>query len=191
MEIIPTRLPDVKILRPTVFGDDRGWFSETFNARRMADAGIDCPWVQDNQSLSRPAHTLRGLHFQTAPHAQDKLVRVLRGAVLDVAVDIRPGSPTFGQHVAVRLDAVERAQAFIPAGFAHGFLTLEPDTEVFYKVSAFYAPDCDKGIAWDDPDLGIDWGVSADQVTTSPKDGKHPRLKDLPDAVLAKTTSPQ
>ncbi|MGC2855061.1 dTDP-4-dehydrorhamnose 3,5-epimerase [Novispirillum sp. DQ9] len=178
IEITPTAIPDVLLITTRAFGDDRGWFTESWSRQRWAEAGLDIAFVQDNHSLSRPAGTLRGLHFQTPPRAQDKLVRCLRGRILDVAVDIRSGSPTFGQHVAVELSAENRVQIFVPKGFAHGFITLEPDCEVFYKVSDIYSPENDGGIAWDDPALGIDWGRPADQIVTSPKDRLHPRLAD-------------
>ncbi len=165
---------------PVRHGDARGHFSETYNAARFAEAGIGASFVQDNHSYSAHAGVLRGLHFQAPPFAQDKLVRVVRGAVLDVAVDIRHGSPTFGKWLAVTLTAEEGNQLFIPAGFAHGFLTLEPSTEVIYKVSAPYSPDHDHSVAYDDPDLGIDWPLGGSAPLLSPKDAAAPRLKDLP-----------
>lgn len=178
MHVTPTSLPEVLILTPRRFGDDRGFFSEVYNARTLAEHGIDTVFVQDNHSLSRDVGTLRGLHYQAPPHAQDKLVRVARGAVLDVAVDVRVGSPRFGQWVAVRLDAAEGAQLFVPKGFLHGFVTLEPDTEVLYKCSDFYAAEADGSIAFDDPDLGIDWGVNRDSAILSDKDRAAPHLAD-------------
>jgi dTDP-4-dehydrorhamnose 3,5-epimerase len=159
MKIEPTTLPDVLILTPARFGDDRGWFSETFNAARMATAGLTMDWVQDNHSLSAQPGTLRGLHFQSPPHAQDKLVRCSRGAIFDVAVDIRRGSPQYGKWVGVDLTPENGRQLFVPKGFLHGFVTRTFDTEVQYKCSDLYAPDCDGGIRWDDPDLAIDWQV--------------------------------
>jgi dTDP-4-dehydrorhamnose 3,5-epimerase len=173
-------ISDVKVITPRVLKDERGFFSETYSRRALAEAGIDADFVQDNHSLSRTRGVLRGLHFQTEPFAQGKLVRVLRGAIFDVAVDIRRGSPTFGKHVCCVLSAENWSQMWVPAGFAHGFCTLEPDTEVFYKVTAFYAPQCDKGIAFDDPDLGIAWPLSGGEVILSEKDRRHPRLRDLP-----------
>ena len=161
------------------FGDARGYFSETFSRRDFAALGIHDDFVQDNQSLSAPQGTVRGLHFQTAPHAQTKLVRVLRGRVLDVAVDLRVGSPTYGLHVSAELSAVNGLMLYVPVGFAHGFVTREPDTEVAYKVTGYYAPDCDGGIAWNDPMLGIDWGVTADRATLSDKDRRLPTLSAL------------
>lgn len=171
-----TALPGVLLVSTRRFGDDRGWFSETFNQARWREAGLDFDPVQDNHSLSRDVGILRGLHFQNPPAAQAKLVRVIHGAILDVAVDIRQGSPTFLQHVAVRLDAVEGKQLFVPAGFAHGFCVLEPDTEVVYKVDQYYSPDHDRSIAWNDPAIGIDWPVSADAAILSGKDQTAPVL---------------
>lgn len=181
MQFIDTDLPGVRIVEPVRHGDHRGFFAETWHASRFADAGLDRPWMQDNHSRSQTPGTLRGLHFQAPPHAQSKLVRVVRGRVLDVAVDIRRGSATFGQHVAVELSEANFRQLYVPAGFAHGFVTLEPDTEVLYKVDAGYAPDADMGIAWNDPDLGIDWGVANDAVVLSEKDQRHPTLAELMD----------
>lgn len=181
IEVERTEIPEVLVIRPKKFGDHRGFFSETYNRRDFQAAGIDLDFVQDNHSLSAQPGTIRGLHFQTPPHAQDKLVRVLRGAILDVAVDIRKGSPTFGKHVAVRISAEEWNQILVPKGFAHAICTLEPDTELLYKVTAFYAPEHDKGLLWNDPDLGIDWPVTADQAVLSDKDRAQPRLRDLPD----------
>jgi len=172
-------LPDVKIVTPRRFGDDRGFFCETWSRKAFADAGIDLDFVQDNHSLSAEAGTLRGLHFQSPPFAQDKLVRVSRGRILDVAVDIRASSPTYGKHVAVELSAENGRQLLVPAGFAHGLLTLEPDTEVQYKVTAPYSPENDEGLAFDDPALGIDWGMPAEALTLSDKDRKHPRLSEM------------
>lgn len=167
-------IPDVKLIVPRRFGDARGWFAETWSRRVL-----DVDFCQDNVSLSAPRGTVRGLHFQRPPHAQVKLVSVLKGAILDVAVDIRTGSPTFGRHVAVKLTAEEGNQLFVPKGFAHGFCTLEPDTMVMYKVDAFYAPESDAGIHWADPALGIDWPVAPGKAELSPKDQKLPRLADI------------
>lgn len=180
MDIERLAIPEVLIIKPRRFGDHRGFFSETWNRAAFREAGIDLDFVQDNHSLSAERGTLRGLHFQTPPHAQDKLVRVVRGAILDVAVDIRAGSPTYGRWVAAEISAEAWNQILVPKGFAHGFCTLTPDTEVIYKVTDVYAPDCDKGLAWDDPALGIDWPVTADAVVLSDKDRRHPRLADLP-----------
>jgi dTDP-4-dehydrorhamnose 3,5-epimerase len=167
-------IPDVRLITPRRFGDHRGWFTETWS-RRTLDIGF----CQDNMSLSAEVGTIRGLHFQKPPHAQAKLVMVLQGAILDVAVDIRSASPTFGQHVAVELSAAAGNQLLIPRGFAHGFCTLEPGTQVMYKVDDFYAPETDAGIFWADPDLAINWPVRVDQAHLSPKDLGLPRLKDI------------
>lgn len=173
-------LPGILLLTPAIHRDARGFFSETFNSRLFADAGITQTFVQDNQSLSADAGVVRGLHFQIPPRAQDKLVRVVRGSILDVAVDIRHGSPTFGRHVAVTLSASNWSQLWVPKGFAHGFCTLEPNTEVIYKVTDYYAPECDLGIRWDDPALGIAWPVAAEHAILSVKDRRHPTLAELP-----------
>lgn len=165
---------------PVRHGDARGYFSETYNAERFRDAGILATFVQDNQSYSAHAGVLRGLHFQSPPFAQDKLVRVLRGSVFDVAVDIRHGSPTFGRWVGTTLSAQAGNQFFVPIGFAHGFVTLEPDTEVAYKVSAYYSPEHDHTLAHDDPDLKIDWPLGGSAAILSSKDAMAPRLKDVP-----------
>lgn len=179
MNLEPTEIPDVKVLTPRRFGDARGWFAETYNRARYVEAGIAVDFVQDNMAFSAIAGTLRGLHYQAPPAAQDKLVSVARGRVLDVAVDIRKGSPTFGRWVAVELTAVRGETIFVPKGFAHGYCTLEPDCLVTYKVSAFYAPDVDFGIAWNDPDLAIKWPFPVDRITLSAKDKAQPRLKDI------------
>ncbi len=181
LQVESTAIPDVKIITPRKFGDHRGFFSETYNRKAFLEAGLDPTFVQDNHSLSAEAGTLRGLHFQSPPFAQDKLVRVTRGRVLDVAIDIRRSSPTYGKHVAVELSAENWRQLLIPIGFAHGLLTLEPNTEVLYKVTNFYSLPNDRGLAWDDPDLAIDWPVAPDKVILSDKDRKHPRLRDLPE----------
>lgn len=181
LSVETTAIPDVKIVTPKKFGDHRGFFSEVYNRKAFAEAGIALDFVQDNQSLSAQVGTLRGLHFQSPPFAQDKLVRVTHGKILDVAVDIRKSSPTFGQHVAVELSAENWRQLLVPIGFAHAFVTLEPDTEVIYKVTNCYSAANDLGLAWDDPDLGIAWPVPPEGVTLSDKDRKHPRLRDLPE----------
>lgn len=165
-------------ITPRRFADPRGWFSETWNRARFAGFGIDSDFVQDNQSLSRPKFTLRGIHFQRDPHAQAKLVRCVRGRIWDVAVDLRDGSPTHGQWVGAELSADLGEQLFIPAGFGHAFLTLEPDSEVAYKASAFYAPESDAGVAWDDPALAIDWPLDGSSPELSDKDRALPRLED-------------
>ena len=177
MKIEPTLLRDVLILTPARFGDERGWFSEVFNAARMVAAGLPMAWVQDNHSMSARAGTLRGLHFQTPPHAQDKLVRCSRGAILDVAVDIRVGSPTYGKWLGVELTAENRRQLLVPKGFLHGFVTRAPESEVQYKCSDLYAPECDGAIRWNDPDIGIDWGVG--EPVLSAKDAAAPFLRDF------------
>jgi dTDP-4-dehydrorhamnose 3,5-epimerase len=182
MQVEALDIPEVKIIRPKKFGDHRGFFSETYNKKAMADAGIDLTFVQDNHSMSGRVGTLRGLHFQIPPMAQDKLLRVVRGAIWDVVVDIRTGSPTFGQWVGATISAEEWTQILVPAGFAHGFLTLQPDTEVEYKVTNYYAPECDRGIAWNDPDLAIAWPLpdGLDAPVLSEKDTRQPFLRDSP-----------
>jgi len=173
-------IPDVKVLAPKIFRDDRGFFSETYNKAALADLGLDQEFVQDNHSLSRTAGVVRGLHFQIAPQPQGKLVRVTRGAIFDVAVDIRHGSPTFGQHVSRVLSAENWEQLWVPVGFAHGFCTLQPNTEVVYKVTGLFSPDCDRGLLWNDPELGIGWPIPQNGPTLSDKDRVQPRLADLP-----------
>ncbi|MFN3280152.1 MAG: dTDP-4-dehydrorhamnose 3,5-epimerase [Tabrizicola sp.] len=177
MDLVPTSLADVLILIPRRFGDARGWFSETWNASRMAEAGLDLTFVQDNHSFSAARGTLRGLHFQRPPRAQDKLVRCSRGAILDVAVDIREGSATYGRWVAVELTADNGRQLLVPKGFLHGFVTLTDDTEVQYKCTDFYSPDHDGAVRWDDPAIGIDWGISAPIL--SDKDARAPLLAEI------------
>ena len=180
MEVIATAIPEVRIIVPRKHGDHRGFFSEVWSRRALESAGIDIDFVQDNHSLSAEPGTLRGLHFQSPPHAQAKLIRVLRGSILDVAVDLRRGSPTYGRHVAVELSAENWRQLLVPRGFAHGFVTLEPMTEVFYKVDAFYAPASDKGLRWDDPDLAIDWRLDGRTPILSAKDREQPSWRALP-----------
>jgi dTDP-4-dehydrorhamnose 3,5-epimerase len=181
MQVVETALSGVKRVVPARFGDERGWFSETYRADALGAAGITNLFVQDNQSVSAPAGTVRGLHFQLPPAAQAKLVRVLAGAVLDVVVDLRRASPSFGRHLALRLDAARGEQLFVPAGFAHGFCTLEPDTAVAYKVDAYYSPAHDRALLWNDPALAIPWPVSAEAAILSAKDSRAPRLSDLPE----------
>jgi dTDP-4-dehydrorhamnose 3,5-epimerase len=171
-------MPVVRIV-PKRFADARGWFAETYQRDRFQAAGVDADFVQDNHSYSAPAFTLRGVHFQTPPHAQAKLVRCLRGRIWDVAVDLRAGSPTYGQWLSAELTAERGEQLYVPAGFGHGFLTLEPDCEVAYKTSAFYAPASDSGIAWDDPDLAIAWPLAGEAPQLSDKDARLPALKDF------------
>jgi dTDP-4-dehydrorhamnose 3,5-epimerase len=179
MQVQDTPLAGVKILTPGKLGDHRGFFSEVYNESTWREAGVTTRFVQDNHSLSSAAGTIRGLHFQTAPHAQDKLVRVVRGRILDVVVDLRRSSPTFGRHVAVELSAENWAQLLAPIGFAHGFCTLTEDAEVLYKVSDFYSAANDRGLAFDDPDLAIRWPVAAASAVLSDKDRRWPRLRDL------------
>lgn len=179
LEIQPTKLPNLIVLTPKVFEDARGYFTETFRADELAKVGFKKTFIQENQSLSAATNTLRGLHFQKPPYAQDKLVRVNQGSILDIAVDIRSGSPTYGQHVAVKLSAENFKQVLIPAGFAHAFLTLEPNTIVSYKVTKPYTPECDSGIMWNDPDIGIKWPNSEPPIL-SEKDAQLGLFKDLP-----------
>jgi dTDP-4-dehydrorhamnose 3,5-epimerase len=179
LEVKELGLPGVKVIVPKRFGDNRGFFSETFNKERYAEAGITSEFVQDNHSLSAEVGTVRGLHFQIAPKAQAKLVRVIRGSILDVSVDIRKSSPTFGKWVSATITAELGEQIHIPVGYAHGFCTLEPNTEVLYKVSDFYAPDLELGIRWDDPAIGIEWPIAVAPVLSA-KDAKNPLLKDSP-----------
>lgn len=175
LKVETTSLPGVFVLTPARFGDDRGWFSEVWNAARLSAAGITADFVQDNHSFSAQVGTLRGLHYQRPPHAQDKLVRCSRGAVLDVAVDARRGSPSYGQWVAVELTAENGKQLFVPKGCLHGFVTLLPDTEVQYKCSDFYVPECDGAVRWDS--LGIDWRLSSTPVLSA-KDAVAPGFDD-------------
>ncbi len=178
MLIEETPLAGVLILTPRRFGDDRGWFSETWHAERMAEAGLDLAFVQDNHSLSAEVGTVRGLHYQAPPHAQDKLVRCTRGVIFDVAVDFRAGSAHFGRWVGVELTPENGRQLLVPKGFLHGFVTRAPMTEVQYKCTDVYAPDCDGAIRWDDPQIGIDWGLTGDAVLSA-KDRVAPMLRDV------------
>jgi dTDP-4-dehydrorhamnose 3,5-epimerase len=172
----PLALGGVVLIRPRKFPDSRGHFLETYNARSFAEAGIETRFVQDNQSLSVQRGTIRGLHFQTPPNPQAKLVRVLKGAVFDVAVDLRAGSPTYGRWCGATLTADGAEQLFVPRGFAHGFCTLEPDTEVAYKVDGFYAPTSDAGLRWNDPTINVAWPIAPDEAVLSDKDSKLPYL---------------
>jgi dTDP-4-dehydrorhamnose 3,5-epimerase len=172
-------LEGVKLFRPKKFADARGFFCETFNARTYAEAGVTCVFVQDNQSWSRKAGTIRGLHFQRPPAAQAKLIRVVRGAIFDVAVDLRRGSPSYGRWCSATLTGDGGEQIFVPPGFAHGFCTLEQDTEVAYKVDSFYAPSCDAGLRWDDPDLAIGWPVRPTDAAVSDRDAVLPFFKNF------------
>lgn len=168
LEVETTTLPDVLILTPRRFGDARGWFSETWNASRMRGEGLDLEWVQDNHSFSAEVGTVRGLHYQAPPHAQDKLVRCSRGAIRDIVVDARKGGPTYGRSLAVKLSAEDGRQILVPKGFLHGFVTISPDTEVQYKVTDFYDAECDGSVAWDS--LDIDWGLEGHRPVLSEKD---------------------
>ncbi|MBE6250535.1 MAG: dTDP-4-dehydrorhamnose 3,5-epimerase [Bacteroidales bacterium] len=179
MNIIKTSIDDLVIIEPKVFGDNRGYFFESFSQREFCQKVRKVDFVQDNESKSCYG-VVRGLHFQKPPHCQSKLVRVVKGAVLDVAVDIRKGSPTFGQNVAVELTEDNHRQLFIPRGFAHGFAVLTDEVIFQYKCDNFYAPESEGAIAWDDPDLGIDWKIPSDKVILSAKDTAHPLLKDAP-----------
>jgi dTDP-4-dehydrorhamnose 3,5-epimerase len=180
MELEALNLPEILLIRPTVITDERGYFVETVNKRKLADAIGTVEFVQDNQSMSRVPFTIRGLHFQIEPSAQAKLIRVLHGSILDVVVDVRRGSPTYGQHTKTILTASGFEQLWVPVGFAHGFCVLEANSVVFYKVTNFFDPECERGIRWDDPELGIDWGVSESEVALSAKDRRHPPLRNLP-----------
>jgi len=179
VKIEDTALPGVKILTPARFGDERGFFSESWNRKTLAGQGIDIDFVQDNHSLSAAVGTVRGLHFQSPPHAQAKLVRCGRGRLFDVAVDIRRGSPTYGRWVGVELSFENARQLLVPEGFLHGFVTREPDTEIIYKCSDYYAPDCDGAVRFDDPDIGIDWGIDPASAVTSAKDAAAPLLSEF------------
>jgi len=174
-----TKLNGLLVVTPKRFADSRGFFSESWSARNLAEIGLGLNFVQDNHSMSHDVGTIRGLHFQSPPHAQDKLVRCGRGRLLDVAVDIRKGSPTFGEWVGVELSYENGKQLLIPAGFLHGFITLEPDTEIIYKCTDYYAPECDGAIRFDDQDIKIDWGISSNKAILSEKDAAAPFLKDF------------
>lgn len=178
MQIDTTPLPGLLVLTPRRFGDARGFFSESWNRRTLAEQGIELDFVQDNHSLSMQVNTVRGLHFQAPPHAQDKLVRCGRGALFDVAVDIRRGSPTYGQWFGIELSAENGRQLLIPKGFLHGFATRLPETEILYKCTDYYAPDCDGAVRFDDAAIGIDWGLSGDPVL-SDKDAAAPGFADF------------
>ena len=181
MRFIKQSIPDIIVVEPQVHGDERGYFVETFRHDLFEEAvGYAVDFVQDNESKSSKG-VLRGLHFQLAPHAQSKLVRVIEGSVLDVAVDIRVGSPTFGQHVAVALSGENKRQVFVPRGFAHGFVVLSDTATFAYKVDNYYSPECDRGMAFDDPQLNIDWRLPSEQLMLSGKDTKQPLFKLLPE----------
>ncbi|MBR7121047.1 MAG: dTDP-4-dehydrorhamnose 3,5-epimerase [Lentisphaeria bacterium] len=177
MQVINTDIEEVKIIVPDVFGDERGYFFESWNREKYRNAGIDCNWVQDNESRSRSG-VLRGLHFQAAPYTQAKLVRVISGTVLDVAVDIRKNSPTFGKHVAVELSGENKYQLFVPRGFAHGFAVLSESAVFAYKCDNIYMPDHERGIAFNDPALQIDWRISPENYILSEKDRHNPLFAD-------------
>jgi dTDP-4-dehydrorhamnose 3,5-epimerase len=179
LEVRPLDLDGLLEIRPLRFGDDRGFFSEVWREDRLAEIGVHARFVQDNHSYSKARGVLRGMHYQLAPAAQDKLVRVARGSIFDVAVDIRPHSPTFGRWAGVVLSTREWNQLFIPKGFAHGFVTLEDETEVLYKASAFYAPELERSVRFDDPAIGIDWPVDTSSITLSEKDRAAPLLSQI------------
>jgi dTDP-4-dehydrorhamnose 3,5-epimerase len=181
LDVSPLAIPNVKIIRPRQFDDARGFFSETYNSKTFSEAGVDHDFVQDNHSFTRLVGTIRGVHYQAHPFAQVKLVRVVAGRIFDVAVDLRRASPTFGKWVSVEISADAWNQVLIPIGFAHAFCTLEPDTEVIYKVTNYYSADHDLGIRWDDPDLNIAWPIPEHQVHISAKDGAHPFFRDIVD----------
>lgn len=178
MDMQKLDIPDIKLITPRRFGDARGFFMETYKQGPINELlGEKTEFVQDNHSFSAPKFTVRGLHYQSPPHAQGKLVRCTRGRILDVAVDVRNNSSTFGQHVTAEISAENGTQIWVPAGFLHGFVTLEPDTEVLYKCTDYYAPECDGSVFWNDPALGIDWGIDASKAIISAKDAEAPMFK--------------
>jgi dTDP-4-dehydrorhamnose 3,5-epimerase len=179
MQIERFKIEDILAILPAKHGDHRGFFSETYRKSFLVSEGVNADFVQDNHVFSAERGVLRGLHFQVPPHAQGKLVRCVRGAILDVSVDIRKGSPTYGHHVAIELSAVNWKQLWVPPGFAHGYLTLVTNCEVIYKVTDYYAPDCERGIAWDDPGLGVDWPFSSADFILADRDRLNPRLADV------------
>lgn len=179
IELIATAIPAVKLVVPSRIQDSRGFFSETYRRSEFASAGLPQDFVQENHSLSVDRNTIRGLHYQTHPFAQDKLIRVVRGRVFDVAVDLRASSPTYGKHVCAELSAENWQQLFVPVGFAHGFCTLESNTEVVYKVTNYYSPDHDFGVAWNDPNIGIKWPINETEAILSDKDKVQPRLAEV------------
>ena len=181
--ITPLAIPEVLLITPKRHGDARGWFSETWSRKTFAELGVAADFVQDNQAFSSRKGTIRGLHFQQAPHAQAKLVRALKGAIYDVAVDVRQGSPSYGRWVAAELTAEGGEQLFVPRGFAHAYCTLTDDCEIFYKVDGLYAPQTEGGLIWNDPDLGIAWPLDGEPAL-SDKDKVLPRLKDMPPAAF-------
>lgn len=181
MNIEDTFISDVKIISPKKHEDERGFFLETYNEKILSDNNINLKFIQDNHSFSRKKGVLRGLHYQTSPFAQDKLVRVVSGSIFDVAVDLRKNSNTFGKYVSKVITAKNWLQMLIPVGFAHGFCTLEANTEVIYKVTNYYSPECDKGIIWNDPELNIDWPVKTSEAILSDKDKKQPTFSEVKD----------
>ncbi len=189
VKVQDTRLPGLKIITPERFGDARGFFSESYHRTRLAEHGITCEFVQDNHSMSAQVGTVRGLHFQAPPHAQAKLIRCGRGRLFDVAVDIRAGSPTFGQWDGIELSFENGRQLFVPKGFLHGIVTLEPDTEIIYKCSDYYAPKCDRAVRFDDPAIGIDWGVDTSVVVISDRDAAAPLLAGLDNPFVYRGTA--
>ncbi len=179
VEVLATEIADLKMIVPRIHRDHRGFFSETYSKAGLSVLGVNLEFVQDNHSLSVERGVVRGLHFQIPPFAQDKLVRVIRGSIFDVAVDLRRSSRTYGKHVARVISAAEWNQFLVPVGFAHGFCTLEANTEVIYKVTNYYAPEHDQGLLWNDPDLGIAWPITEGEAILSEKDGKQPRFREL------------
>ena len=179
MRFEPTSISGVLLIHPDRKGDNRGWFSETYRADLLNEAGVEIEFCQDNMAYSAPAGVVRGLHWQEPPNAQDKLIQVLDGAILDVVVDIRAGSPSFGRHVSVELTAESGVQLLAPRGVAHGYCTLRPNTRVLYKVSSVYTPDSERGLRWDDPALGIQWPVSIQEATLSERDKHWPDFELL------------
>ncbi|MBM3696021.1 MAG: dTDP-4-dehydrorhamnose 3,5-epimerase [Actinobacteria bacterium] len=181
MQVTTTAIPGLLLLHPPRTADERGFFAETFRRSWMEERGLPADWVQDNHSLSRQRGTVRGLHFQVPPRAQAKLVRVVAGSIFDVAVDLRRSSPTYGEHAAFELTGADGLQLLLPAGLAHGFCTLEDDTEVIYKVTDYYSAEHDRGLRWDDPALAIAWPIPAEEAILSARDCRHPALAELPD----------
>ena len=179
MQVEALSIPEIKIFKPTKHGDARGFFSEVYNRKTLAAHGVDMEFVQDNHAMSARAGVLRGLHWQSPPFAQDKLVRVVKGSIFDVAVDLRRDAATYGRHVSATISAENWDQIFIPIGFAHGYVTLEPDTEVIYKVTNYYAPDHDAGMCWHDPALGIDWPIAPGDAVVSEKDQNLPKFSEI------------
>lgn len=178
MKVSKTKLPDVLLLQPSRFGDERGFFSESWNRKTLSDHGINLDFVQDNHSVSQAVGTVRGLHFQSPPHAQAKLIRCGKGALFDVAVDIRKGSPTYGHWFGQELSSENGLQLLIPAGFLHGFATRAPDTEIIYKCTDYYAPECDGALRFDDPDIAIDWQLTGEPILSG-KDAAAPYLRNF------------